>query len=127
MGLRGGDLAKCLASLQPVALVQTHADPMSTGREKSYASKGMAAAFTNHLAKTLHSEGSSVPCAQCEVGEKSEELVKRLSTATGFQEASEGTGLETLPGLVAGLQAKDAAFGRLFVTMDWHSVISVDD
>jgi hypothetical protein len=122
-----GDLAKCLASLQPVALVQTHADPMSTGREKSYASKGMAAAFTNHLAKTLHSEGSSVPCAQCEVGEKSEDLVKRLSTATGFQEACEGTGLETLPGLVAGLQAKDAAFGRLFATMDWHSVISVDD
>merc|ERR1719272_1184420 len=87
----------------------------------------MAAGFAMHLAKTLHSEGKGVPGAQCEVGDEAVELVQRLSKAAGFGEACEGVGLETLPGLVAGLKPKDASFGRLFMGMDWHTVFAVDD
>merc|ERR1712166_992010 len=62
----------------------------------------------------------------CEVGDAAEEMVRRLCTGAGFAETSKAAGIDALPDIVHSMKAKDAAFGRLFVSMDWHSAFPVD-
>jgi len=126
-GFLKGDLPKLLASLKPVPFGETDADdPMTAARSKSYASKGMSGALACHLAKSLSDGRNPVPGAQCEVSDGAEELAKRCINSAHFGESLEGTGIEALPSIVAGMRPKDAAFGRLFVTFDWHTCCPVD-
>jgi len=128
-GLLRGELPKLLNSFAPAALksAASVADPMKAGQVKSYASQGMSSALACHLAKSF--EGNRpVPAAQCEVDDAAEDLVRRLSSGAGFAEfcAQRGVGLEALPDMVSAMRAKDAAFGRLLVSMDWHTSLPID-
>jgi len=126
-GLLSGNLPKLLASFAPAALGPQVRDPMNGGRAKSYASKAMSAELACHLAKSMETGTQTVPCSQCEAGENIEEMVRRLSTGAGFAEFCAGAGLESLPRTAVEMRARDAAFGRLFVTSDWHRVRIIDE
>ena len=80
----------------------------------------MSAALACHLAKSMDGN-NPVPAAQCEVSDAAEEMVRRLCTGAGFAQTCAAAGIGALPDIVCSMKAKDAAFGRLFVSTDWHS------
>jgi hypothetical protein len=53
-------------------------------------------------------------------------LVERLLESAGFKEVSQGLGLERLAEMIKPHAAKEAAFGRMFLTLDFQSVSVVD-
>jgi len=118
-GLLSGELSKLLSKYTPTTLTVTQ---QTAGRQGSTGSPDIV----RQLAQSLESSGSAVPGVQCEGSTDVVDLVQRLSGASGYAEAIEGLGVDTLPDMIAALGPRDAAFTRLFVTFDWIDMNVID-
>eukprot|EP00747_Dinoflagellata_sp_TGD_P165356 gnl/TRDRNA2_/TRDRNA2_186516_c0_seq1.p1 gnl/TRDRNA2_/TRDRNA2_186516_c0~~gnl/TRDRNA2_/TRDRNA2_186516_c0_seq1.p1 ORF type:complete len:880 (-),score=151.93 gnl/TRDRNA2_/TRDRNA2_186516_c0_seq1:98-2737(-) len=120
--LLAGDLPKLLAEFKPTGL---EAEAKLTGRDGAPVDKSIALALK--MARSLEASGNALPNCGCEGSEDGAALVRRLNAAPGFSEAVSRLGTDALPDEIGSLQPRDTAYGRLYVTMDWHSVLELDE
>mmetsp|Transcript_51114 Transcript_51114/g.119703 ORF Transcript_51114/g.119703 Transcript_51114/m.119703 type:complete len:848 (+) Transcript_51114:51-2594(+) len=117
-GLQSGKLMELLARCAPVGTRAGDGDGDMLADNP--------ASLALDLGRSLEATASGVPGVHCESSDDAAALLRRLGSAVGYAEASLGLGVEALPDAVASMAPKDAAFGRLFVTLDWHKVVVVD-
>jgi len=122
--LLSGELERLLAAFAAVSMEEDQLAASATG-----SSRAAPSALALRAAWKLQASGAPVPGVMCEGGAGSgAELVRRGTASGAFAEALAGLGVERLAddlSTVSGPQ--DAAFGRLFVTLDWHSVVALPD
>lgn len=119
-GLLSGELDRLLA--QCVSL------PIKEALELSADAKDAPAALSKYLLQSLLAGGSScsVPGFLCDGSADVVDLIKRGCAHAGYAAALSGLGLEAVSALACAVSSQDAAFGRLFFTLSWQSVMAVD-
>lgn len=111
-GLLSGEMEKLLSRRSPVTLAP---EEVTFGGAQHGPSPSELVMRT---ARSLEASGNTVPGVVCEGSEDAADLIHRGITASGYAEAAAGLGVEDLPQQVTGIGARDAAFGRLFITLD---------
>eukprot|EP00928_Gymnodinium_smaydae_P039043 TRINITY_DN2676_c0_g6_i1.p1 TRINITY_DN2676_c0_g6~~TRINITY_DN2676_c0_g6_i1.p1 ORF type:complete len:458 (+),score=111.36 TRINITY_DN2676_c0_g6_i1:1314-2687(+) len=118
--LLSGDFDKNLARLQPVDA------EVSDGASPEQESTGGAVALAARLCRSLETRKGGLPGVMVKFSADVPALL-RSDAGEGFATAAAGLETEALPSQIEALRPADAAYGRLFVTLDWASCLQLDD
>eukprot|EP00927_Polykrikos_kofoidii_P048395 TRINITY_DN42684_c0_g1_i1.p1 TRINITY_DN42684_c0_g1~~TRINITY_DN42684_c0_g1_i1.p1 ORF type:complete len:875 (+),score=127.20 TRINITY_DN42684_c0_g1_i1:73-2697(+) len=73
----------------------------------------------NSLTRSLETRSGGMPAIMCECSEDDVASLVKQGVAAGYADACTGLQVDTLPDELGTLHPQDAAFGRLFITVDF--------